>query len=506
MNSFTMLPDANYKHDYNEIFKFIANGRIKRIPTYRELCKKDLFFLLCFGLGRTDVNDPFVVDCILEAEAEHYDTLDLWAREHYKSTIFTYGLPIQEVILDSNERIGIFSHTRPIAKGFLREIKHTLELDAPIKKWFPNIFYTNPKKESPKWSEDDGLIVKRDGAAKESTFEAWGLVDGQPISKHYTIRVYDDIVTKDSVTTPEQIKKTLDAYELSQSLGTKDGKKRVLGTHYHFADPYTHLRKKESYKVRIKPAVDENDNPVFLSRERLAELKKEQGPYIFSCQQLLKPVAKEDQTFKMEWLKFYKHLPGFLNIYILVDPAHEKKPDSAYTCMPVIGIDYMANYFLLDMVWSKIDLHERWIALSDLVERYWPVLGIGYEKYGMQADISYFNLKQQESGKYFNISPLGGKTGKPDRIKRLVPIFKQGRFYLPKKLMYDGIDLIKIFIEEEYNFFPFCVHFDMLDAISRIEDPDFHTMIPSEQYDDDEDDYTATGTYDTRGRNAVTGY
>jgi len=35
--------------------------------------------------------------------------------------------------------------------------------------------WQNPQKESPKWSEDDGLIVKRKGNPRESTREAWGL-------------------------------------------------------------------------------------------------------------------------------------------------------------------------------------------------------------------------------------------------------------------------------------------------------------------------------------------
>ena len=138
MNKFEPIPGANYKHDYVEIFRAIDAGQIKAVPTYRKLCKTDLFFLLYFGLGREDVNQPFVVGCIREVEDRHDDTLDLWAREHYKSTIITYGLPFQELINDPENRICIFSHTRPIAKGFLRQIKQTLEGHVPVKKWFPD--------------------------------------------------------------------------------------------------------------------------------------------------------------------------------------------------------------------------------------------------------------------------------------------------------------------------------------------------------------------------------
>lgn len=508
MVKFEPIPGVNYKHDYQEIFRNIAAGKIPRIPTYRELCKKDLFFLLFFGLARTDIHDParpkqaaFVVNCIREVEGDHTNTLDLWAREHYKSTIITYGLPIQEIIKNPEHRIAIFSHTRPIAKGFLRQIKQTLEANPPVKKWFPDVFYGTPKKQAPKWSEDDGIVVKRKTTPKESTLEAWGVVDGQPTSKHFTIRIYDDVVTKESVTTPEQIKKVADAYELSQSLGTDGGKKRMNGTHYHFADLYAYLRKKGNYKVRIKPAVDESGNPVFLTQERLDELRSEQGAYIFSCQQLLKPVSEEEQDFKPSWLKYYRELPTDMNKYLLVDPANEKKPESDYTSMNVVGIDWLGNRFWIDGVFDKLDLYERWIALKTLVVKHWPILDVGYEKYGMQADVSYIQEKQRDSGFYFNITPLGGQTAKPDRIKRLVPLFEGGRFYLPETLMYKGTDLVKVFVEEEYSFFPFCVHFDMLDCISRIEDPKFYVNTPVLQ---DEDDYYSHAAQE--GRCVATGY
>ena len=47
--------------------------------------------------------------------------------------------------------------------------------------------------------------------------EAWGLVDGQPTSVHFMVRVYDDIITRESVTTPEQINKVTSAWELKIS-------------------------------------------------------------------------------------------------------------------------------------------------------------------------------------------------------------------------------------------------------------------------------------------------
>ncbi|RLF92428.1 hypothetical protein DRN50_08945, partial [Thermococci archaeon] len=403
MVEFEPIEGANYKHDYLAIFREVAAGRLKKLETYRELCRNDLFFLLYFGLERTDVNHPWIIERIREAERNRADTLDLWAREHYKSTIRTYAQPLQDLIRNPEERIAIFSHTRPIAKGFLRQIKQTLESDVPLKRWFPDVFYRDPKKQAPKWSEDDGIMVKRRSTAKEASIEAWGLVDGQPTSKHFTIRIYDDVVTKESVTTPEQIKKTLEAYELSHSLGTDGGIKRVVGTHYHFADLYMTLRKKPGYKVSVHPATHdgkETGTPVLLSRERLNELRREQGVYVFSCQQLLNPVADENQTFRVEWLNYYGRLPSPLNKYLLVDPANEKKETSDYTVMAVIGVSASEDYFLVDMVRDRLNLTERWYALRNLWLEHRP-LRVGYEKYGKDADISYMKEKQRKESIYF---------------------------------------------------------------------------------------------------------
>lgn len=495
MVEFTPISDAPYKYDYQDIFRTIAAGKINALATYRELCLKDLFFVLYFGLERIDVNKPFIIQCIRDVEENCVDTLDLWAREHYKSTILTYGLPIQELARNPEERIGIFSHTRPIAKGFLRQIKVTLEGQAPIKKWFKDVFFVHPKQQAPKWSEDDGIMVKRKSTPKESSIEAWGIVDGQPTSKHFTIRIYDDVVTETSVTTPEQITKVLRQYELSQSLGTDGGSKRLNGTHYHFADLYAHLKKKSTYHSRIKPATDDGTatgNPVFLSQGRLDELRKEQGQYIFSCQQLLKPIASEDQKFKLEWLAYYDVLPLRRHKYLLVDPANEKSKKSDYTVMGVISIDANWNMFLDDLLRDRLNLGERWQALRDMRERNKPIKKVGYEKYGKDADITYMQEKQGEEGNYFKITPLGGSMGKFDRIQRLEPRYENGQFYLPHRLIYNGQDMIKLFIDEEYSFFPFCVHDDILDMMARIDDIGISAPIAADipdNYDEKNNEY-----------------
>jgi len=466
----------------------------------RNLCTNDLFFLLVYGLGRDDADNDWCFDRCREVQESPNGHLDLWAREHYKSTIITFALTIQDILKDPDVTVGIFSHTRPIAKGFLRQIKREFEANELLKALFPDVLYQNPGKEAPKWSEDDGIIVKRKGNPKEGTVEAWGLVDGQPTSKHYKLRVYDDTVTRESVTTPEQIAKTTEAWELSDNLGSEGGRERYVGTRYHFADSYGEMMRRQVVKPRIYAATEDGTvegTPRFMSRERLDDKRRVQGPYTFACQMLQDPVADNTQGFKESWLKYWK--PDnwqAMNRYILVDAASEKKKGSDYTAMWVVGLASDQNYYVIDVLRDRLNLTERADALFKLHKKYRP-MGVGYEKYGAMADVEHIRDRQARENYRFQITELGGPMPKNDRIRRLIPDFEQGRWYLPESLTrtnYEKLtrDLVFDFVEQEYKAFPVASHDDMLDALARIYEDDLKLVWP-QITTERRDDYGSSG-------------
>lgn len=463
----------------------------EQIAKLRNLCKTDLFFLLVYGLGRQDAQHDWVFQRCREVQASPNGHLDLWAREHYKSTIITFAGSIFDILNDPEVTIGIFSHTKPIAKGFMRQIKYELESNERLKRWFPDVLWTDPRKESPKWTEDEGIVVRRKGNPKECTVEAWGLVDGQPTSKHFRLRVYDDVVTRESVTTPEMMKKTTEALELSDNLGTEDGFERMAGTRYHFGDTYGTCIKRGSFKVRIHPCTydgTENftaDNCVLMQPETLAKKRRDQGPYTFGTQMLLNPKGDEAQTFKTEWLRYTgASTRAGLNVYIVVDPANEKRSSNDYTCMWVVGLGPDKNYVVLDVIRDRMNLTERTNKLFDLHAEWMPI-AVGYEKYGMQADIQHIRHVQEERNYRFDMIELAGSTPKMDRIKRLIPLFEDGRIFLRRNRNYtdyqgDTKNLIDVFVEEEYKAFPVMMHDDMLDCLARIVDPQFPVQWPKQ--------------------------
>lgn len=453
----------------------------------RRLAREDIFFLLVSCCKRYDMDKDWIYDRCREVEANPDGNLDLWSREHYKSSIITFGLTIQDILKNPEETIGIFSHTRPIAKAFLGQIKREFESNDHLKKLFPDILWENPQKQAPKWSLDDGIIVKRQSNPKESTIEAWGLVDGQPTSKHYSKLVYDDVVTKESVSTPEMIQKTTDSWALSLNLSSKEGAKRYIGTRYHANDTYKAIMDREGAKPRIYPATDDGTfagKTVLFTQDQFESKCREMGSYIASAQLLQNPLLDRAMGFNPTWRRHYDELRNHLgwNYYILVDPASKKKKSSDYTVQAVIGLAPDNNYYLVDAVRDRMNLTQRTRSLFNLVRK-WKPIRIGYEEYGMGCDIEHIEYVQGQEGYRFPIVALGGQQSKPDRIRRLVPIFENGRFYMPHRLIYltvegKSADFIQDLIKDEYDTFPISSHDDMLDCISRIVEPELMTVFP----------------------------
>ena len=228
-------------------------------------------------LGVSFANNQWVLDRCREYQAAPYGYLDLWARGHFKSTIITYAHTIFEIINDPEVTIGIFSHKLPIARAFVVQIKTTLENCELLKLLFPDVLYANPKKDSPKWTEDK-ILVKRKSVRKEMTVEACGVVDGQPTGMHFDRLKYDDLVTLESVNTPEQILKTTSAFKMSLNLGSADAKRAMIGTFYAFNDTYNVIIDEGSVIPRIYPAMTDPldfETSVFLSPAELREKRRD---------------------------------------------------------------------------------------------------------------------------------------------------------------------------------------------------------------------------------------
>ena len=243
-----------------------------------------------------------------------------------------------------------------------------------------------------------------------------------------------------------------------------------------------------------------------------------QGPATIACQQLMNPAAGNEAMFRKEWLSFLDIRPSTLNVYIMVDPAHSKKKGSDNTAMAVVGLDAGSNKYLLDGYRHKMGLKQRWEAMYGLVKVWRAAPGVqmvkvGYERYGMQADLEYFEEQMLKVGDSFEIVELNwtsdGQQAKDDRVQRLQPDFISKKFHLAmvcmrrdagnnmvpyetanqqkvreggqgyrvfaptKRIDHEGnvYGLNKGFLDE-YLTYPFSAKKDLIDATSRIYDMD----------------------------------
>lgn len=478
----------------------------------RSLCRVDRFYLLTVELNRPDAAHPWLYARCREVEAQPDGRLDLWAREHYKSTIITFAGSIQEILRDPEITIGIFSHTKPNARKFFTMIKEELERNKTLQALFPDILWAEPHKEAVRWSDEKGITVKRRGNPREATVEAHGLVDGQPTGSHFRLRIYDDVVTLESVSTPEQVDKTTNAWALSDNLGARgeDGLMRDwhIGTRYSFADTYHYIIDRKLRVPRVYAATDDGTltgKPVFLTPEAWKE-KLKLPAAIVAAQQLQNPAAGNEAMFRSEWLRFADVRPGTLNVYVMVDPASSRKKESDNTAIAVIGIDAGDNWYLLDGYCHKMKLSERWERMRDLRRRWLREPGVqmvrvGYERFGLDDAMEYFDERMRLEKESFEVVELAwpreGPASKVDRVQRLEPKFKQGKFFLAavvegettaQRKMRESGQAHRIFSPvkradhngnlyalnraflNEYLTFPFSPTKDFIDAASRIYD------------------------------------
>lgn len=450
----------------------------------RWLARNSLYYLLCYLLRRPDCKQQWILERCLEVQEEPDNCLDFWSRGGYKSTILSFTLPIQDILINPELGICFLSHTRPIARSLLRVVKTELEENEELKILFDDVLWATPQTEAPMWSETEGLIVKRRGNRPEATFEAFGLIDGMPIRKHYDIRIYDDVITEANVSNPDQIRKATDKFDISQALATGKRAARVVGTYYDpDGDTYQDLEDKQFGKPRVRPAGYNDAYPDSLTPEILSALQRTMSPKNFALQYAMdRQTAKDNKVigFKEEDIVWEDTPPPLasMHIYLLVDPAGGEDTSHSKTAMWVIGLTHDRQRHVIDGLCDHLDLPARWKAVEGYVQKYQPNLkGVIYEKYSMQADYQYIEEKRKAANLHFNMILVGGFHKKTRRIDVLYSPFAARKFVFLREIWQrdkkgDQVNIVQHFIRGGFSKYPHTKDLDQLDCLSRIDDPE----------------------------------
>jgi hypothetical protein len=325
-------------------------------------------------------------------------------------------------------RIGLYSATAGLAETMLKHIKAYCRLPILIE-LFPEIFIDPGKNDSNyEISNANMLTIVRKGdpseLPQEAQVEAYG-VGANIVGRHFDNHFYDDLVTKDNVTSPTQIDKILEWYEYVQSILSPDGVETMVGTRYHYSDLYGWVIENGIYRKRVfVRAVEENDKPIYtyFNKDRIQRYKKRMRPYIFSCQFNNNPVAKEDQLFPPPQ-PVYTDLPNDLVCYVVLDPAATIQAYSDESAFAVGGWHKPSStLFVLESFGVKKPGNELAQILIKLQLKYKPrTIGI---EFGLQEHLRYIIdnevSKYQEAVKQklnLNIFPIPlTKQSKYERI------------------------------------------------------------------------------------------
>ncbi len=527
---FTQEDVNQYLEDIKELLNDASrNGTLNEVE--RELCKSDLYYLglFIFGIGKMyseDVNGetyfhPWIFNRCREVESKPNYNIDIWAREHFKSTIITFLQSVKDILNNPQVTIGIISYNQGMATTFVRQIRQGLE-NPRLRELFPEIIpngrkqgvyeyedeFGNRIEKKYRWSDEGFDVIRKDSSNKEYTCSGYGLVTGQPTGHHFDILVYDDTVTPDSVRTQQQIDTTLTQWQNSLNCGSGEGAiYRIVGTRYHKFDPYFHMMNPmykskgimggSRFNMRIKPARLTDGTTVLYSKDYIDNKEATMVGYVFAAQMMCNPQEAGSFRFLDEWIirepyeEIYESRANY-NWYIVCDPANTQNKKSDYTAMIVIGTRADGKYVVADAVYDKLNPSQRYEQLFGKVQKWATgnrLPDVWYEQSGLSTDM--FNIRNMQKDRLFyfpihaattrpklvlddRMSPSGMKM-KEARIMSLEPLLRNYRLVFADKCPYvnsegTAVDIFAKFFEEEYANWPFSDHDDFLDALSRIAD------------------------------------
>ena len=479
-----------YSKDYDAIFRSVAAGTLSERDVLRALFANDLWFLVCHGFGIGIANHPFWVSMCRSVETGPVtDTLDIWARFHGKSTIITQGETLQFEIKNPDKCTGIFCYARPAAKKPLRSLKILLE-ESDLLKWcFPEVLWKRPDVEAPKWSEDDGLILRRGNSSrKESSIEAHGLIEGMPTGSHFERNVFDDLETDDIRDSPDMLAKVFSKFQMaSVNLGTgsDSDQTRVIGTYYSHFGPNVKIRDmafpdgRKVYHLRCVPGSADgtkDGQPVLMDRVSWEKAKMSAH---FNSQQLCDPTPSSDIRLNGSYLKPVdpQFIPRTVYKFMVLDQAGGDETDKQSKDLwsyGVIGIEPVlddigqSNVYILDVEADQMSHSEAIDGIVRMYTRNGIIHQFGVEKVGLSTtEIHITNALRMkgrrlslDAGNLVLLKPAG--RSKEKRVENALqwPL-NNGKLHYSTAILPKYIDAIK----EEMLKFPF-YHVDILDMIA----------------------------------------
>lgn len=458
----------------------------------RDLAEKNLYWLAQEVLGYSDLH-PELHGLVCQFLNEFRDSekevgnLEL-ARGHFKTTIADISLCIQILLINRDEQICLSHGKRDTACMILREIKFHIAQNERLKIIAPDVFYHEPKTESPMWLQDR-IKVKRTHGANEKvpSILATG-TDASVVGMHFDWLIHDDLVFKENIGSPEMREKTREYRRESMPLLNKPhGRRKLLniGTRWHFDDAHQELEdgaKDEGpfagQVVQLKLGCrDENGDPLLptvWSNKRLDNTKRMMGSFAFSCQFENCPIPEGEAFFKRSDIRWFDQLPGYQRIpdekgsrgkpylfFTAVDPNRTEKTMSDPCVVMTAARDSDGHVWVVDISRGHPTGTELVQIIGEHLERWDPekvIVEANNYQYQLQRWLQEDHLRR---GRTWPIQPVvrSGHTRKVERIGALQPLVEHGALHLK-----EGMEVVA----QELEHWPSWKNDDTLDTLADI--------------------------------------
>lgn len=326
-------------------------------------------------------------------EAKSHQIL-LLPRDHGKSALAAYRVA-WEITKNPAVRILYISATARLAEKQLKFIKDILTSETYRRYWPNMVNFEEGKRE--KWTESEISVDHPERKAwnvRDPTVFTAGLTT-TITGMHCDVAVLDDIVVKENAYTEEGRNKVREQYSLLSSIEGSDAREWIVGTRYHPRDLYGDLVEievedvdedgevtaseflYEKYEAQVESRGDGTGEFLWprqqgdggkwfgfdqkiLAKKRAAYEKLGQIVQ-FRAQYYNDPNATEGMGINREFFQYYepKQLSRVngkwfikgrrLNLVAAIDFAYSLRKKSDYTCIIVIGVDSLRNYYVLDI-------------------------------------------------------------------------------------------------------------------------------------------------------------
>lgn len=366
-------------------------------------------------------------------------------RDHGKSTLYAFVLPLWEMVRCPEIRILIVSKTLDLASRFITTLRQEIETNPRIRRLYGDLRPDKPRA----WNRYS-LFLERERNVREPTVLAMPVL-GSCAGLRADLIIADDIIDSEICFFRTQ-RDRVQRWFLSELTPVLEagGRMLVVGTRKHHDDLYSRLMANPAYKSRIDRAIlDEGRRRVLMperwSYERLLADREEIGTVHFNREKQNQVIDESTALFRREWLEgcldgdqVLGRIPDSslplvqgIDLAAVSDPHRALEKDSDYSAVVTLAIEPDGKFRVVDL-WMERGLTPD-ALLSSLIH-----LGNRYRPRQILIEANAFqHWAEQEFRDRSDLPVVGHTTGSRNKgsftegVPSLAALFERRKVILP---------------------------------------------------------------------------